>query len=692
MLSASTAIVLTSGSASAWVRIVDLTYHSPGNTTRNRFDLFTGNGGVRAGAPTIIDLHGGGYTTGDKGLDQQLCGMLADMGYNVCSMNYTLAVPGVSSSFPQTFRDVRAMIAWVRTTGVTDWGLSPTIVVIGQSAGATIGLAAAYAPTPPEFVPPIPAPPGDYRVDAVVGMFGRYDLVWDAQTYGSPLSVMNYLGMPITAVGGVSRYAAAAARTYVGACSPPSKLIVGDLDAVVPPGNTYRLAAALNASGVLTIQQIVAGAGHGTGPLASPSYLAQSIAADLPALLAASSPQCGLVPPPNDDCAQATPILAGQLLQGTSTGATTDGSSPCGNGDTRDVWYRFVAPATARYVIDTFETTGISDTTLTLFSDCPPAGSVLACSDNAGDSLLSSVSRIFVAGESALLRVAGNNGATGIVRVQVDGGTSAHPPPINDTCDRASEAMLGINLGTTIGATEDSIGGVGPNGPCCQDDDLAVWFRFDAPQAALYRFDTFGSLMLPNTTLAVLGGCDGPVLGCNDDASPGETASIVETALAGGQRAYVRVAAPGRSEGSFVLSITLLAPVSQGACCQNGVCTVTVDAQCGGTFLPAQGCEPSPCGSGGAGACCTGTTCSIVTTQGACPGTYRGPSSPCGSPANPIACCAANFNRVGGVSIQDIFDFLSAYFPGAPDADINGSGGVTVQDAFDFLALYFRGC
>jgi hypothetical protein len=54
--------------------------------------------------------------------------------------------------------------------------------------------------------------------------------------------------------------------------------------------------------------------------------------------------------------------------------------------------------------------------------------------------------------------------------------------------------------------------------------------------------------------------------------------------------------------------------------------------------------------------------------------------------------CLADFNNSGAVTVQDIFDFLAAYFTSAPAADINGSGAVTVQDIFDFLALYFAGC
>lgn len=54
--------------------------------------------------------------------------------------------------------------------------------------------------------------------------------------------------------------------------------------------------------------------------------------------------------------------------------------------------------------------------------------------------------------------------------------------------------------------------------------------------------------------------------------------------------------------------------------------------------------------------------------------------------------CVADFNGVGGVTVQDIFDFLAAWFQGLPSADVNGAAGVTVQDIFDFLSAWFAGC
>jgi len=54
--------------------------------------------------------------------------------------------------------------------------------------------------------------------------------------------------------------------------------------------------------------------------------------------------------------------------------------------------------------------------------------------------------------------------------------------------------------------------------------------------------------------------------------------------------------------------------------------------------------------------------------------------------------CPADFNRSGTVTMQDVFDFLAAYFGNDPRADFNTSGAITVQDIFDFLAAWFAGC
>ncbi len=58
----------------------------------------------------------------------------------------------------------------------------------------------------------------------------------------------------------------------------------------------------------------------------------------------------------------------------------------------------------------------------------------------------------------------------------------------------------------------------------------------------------------------------------------------------------------------------------------------------------------------------------------------------------PAPVCSADFNGVNGITVQDIFDFLGAWFAGDPRADFDASGSITVQDIFGFLGAWFAGC
>jgi hypothetical protein len=101
----------------------------------------------------------------------------------------------------------------------------------------------------------------------------------------------------------------------------------------------------------------------------------------------------------------------------------------------------------------------------------------------------------------------------------------------------------------------------------------------------------------------------------------------------------------------------------------------------------------TPCNA--TGACCSGSSCS-ATTSAACTGantSFSGNGTACNAAGNyTTPCCKADYNHVGGVTVQDIFDFLNGYFTVNLQADANGNGAVTVQDIFDFLGAYFAGC
>jgi acetyl esterase/lipase len=85
---------------------------------------------------TILYLHGGGWTAGDKApMGTQAALLLAQVarGWDVVSANYRLAG---TAPYPAAVDDVAAAIRWVRAHGARH-GLDPqTVVLAGLSAGA----------------------------------------------------------------------------------------------------------------------------------------------------------------------------------------------------------------------------------------------------------------------------------------------------------------------------------------------------------------------------------------------------------------------------------------------------------------------------------------------------------------------------------------------------------------------------
>jgi acetyl esterase len=92
----------------------------------------------RQGAPILIYIHGGAYTTGDKNAYGEIYSNIgwwfARQGILTLNATYRLAP---SSPWPGAVQDVRAMVAWARENAIS-LGADPNrIFLMGHSAGAT---------------------------------------------------------------------------------------------------------------------------------------------------------------------------------------------------------------------------------------------------------------------------------------------------------------------------------------------------------------------------------------------------------------------------------------------------------------------------------------------------------------------------------------------------------------------------
>jgi hypothetical protein len=274
-------------------------------------------------------------------------------------------------------------------------------------------------------------------------------------------------------------------------------------------------------------------------------------------------------------------------------------------------------------------------------------------------------------------------------------GAPGGPPP-NDECTGAISwgSATGPQAFSNTGATRSSSQSFPSTGcPAAGPIENDVWFSWVAPASGTLTVSTDSASFGFQTRVALWrssAGCPptGNAARCDDF---GASFNIAATA---GQTYRFQV-------GSVTAGITGTAHVnlalaaSQGSCClPSGACSVTADTGCpGGEWFFAGACNPNFC-TQPTGACCAGAACSIA-NQADCtalPGEFRGVNTVCGDAANPIACCPANFNQVGGVSLQDLFDFLTAWFANDPAADFNHVGGISLQDLFDYLTAWFSGC
>lgn len=274
-------------------------------------------------------------------------------------------------------------------------------------------------------------------------------------------------------------------------------------------------------------------------------------------------------------------------------------------------------------------------------------------------------------------------------------------PPSNDECSAplswgsATGARAFNNANATTGSQQSFPStGCPAGGPISND----VWYSWTAPTRGNLTVNTdsagvgFASrVAMYRSAACPPGGSPTTLLRC-DDFGTAFTASVGT-----GLNYLFQVGSVTQGQTGAANVILSLAP-SAGACCAAGNCTQADEGAClgiGGEWTFAAVCAPGFCPEA-TGACCITGSC-FINTPGECAGlgagaAWQGAGTTCGAAGNPTTCCPANFNGIGGVTVQDVFDYLAAWFSLSPTADMNGNNEVTLQDLFDYLAAYFNGC
>ncbi len=142
--------------------------------------------------------------------------------------------------------------------------------------------------------------------------------------------------------------------------------------------------------------------------------------------------------------------------------------------------------------------------------------------------------------------------------------------------------------------------------------------------------------------------------------------------------------------------------IGLGACCNAGVCSIQPSNACtgaNGTFIGLDTtCTPGICPTGTA-VCCRGATCAVILQQdciasGAAGQAFLSSNVTCNASGNATSpCCFADYDKVSGIQVNDIFGYLNDWFANSTFADVGGTGSTQpdVNDIFSFLNAWFAG-
>ncbi len=231
-----------------------------------KIDAFHPNGDAKA---AVIILHGGGWRVGSKDWMADVATALAGHGLLALPAQYRLLG---EAPWPAQIADVKSAIRWVRRNA-GKLGIGPDKIGIeGFSAGGHLALLAAG--TAKEAVFDADGDDGDASVGAAIALFPPIEFQIGSRTPGIT-DATRLLGDGATA---------AAARLvspihHVDARFPPTCLLHGTNDHIVPHSTSQRMFDALTAAGVAVDLHLFAGHTHEFCALPSMLPQVQSIAA-----------------------------------------------------------------------------------------------------------------------------------------------------------------------------------------------------------------------------------------------------------------------------------------------------------------------------------------------------------------------------------------------------------------------------
>ncbi len=219
----------------------------------------------------FVYLHGSGYAVFDKDFGTRpFFRHLVAQGHTVMDVAYRL-IPKVD--IYGMVGDAKRAVAWIKANA-DHYGVNPAKIVLGGgSAGAHIALLAGYTPEHPELTPE-ELEQADLSVCGMIAYYAPTDLVAGYKRYDlprqppvpigtkvDPKEAFQYTGRLDILLGGhpeqvPDTYKLASPTTHVHPGSPPTLLMQGNRDFLVPIEDSLTLYAKLVESGVAAINVV----------------------------------------------------------------------------------------------------------------------------------------------------------------------------------------------------------------------------------------------------------------------------------------------------------------------------------------------------------------------------------------------------------------------------------------------------
>ena len=223
--------------------------------------------------PVVINIHGGGFKFGDKGMLSEITGKaMLKAGYAIASIDYRLSG---EAQFPAAVQDARESVRFLRANAV-QYNLNPDkMAVFGQSAGGNIAAMVGVTGNIGDYDDASLGNAGvSSAVQAVIDQYGPTDfLQMDAQAKAQGCAASDqahndassfesaYIGAAIQTL--PDQVKKSNPMTYISKDTPPFLIQKGDQDCTVPIESTKMLADALSAAKLDVTYTSLAGAGHG---------------------------------------------------------------------------------------------------------------------------------------------------------------------------------------------------------------------------------------------------------------------------------------------------------------------------------------------------------------------------------------------------------------------------------------------